>query len=161
MKKDLKVTKKEKVLKSLKKRGLNFLRNKNYQKAIEVFNLFIRKHESYYDYNLITINVFPWVLDDLHEIYFFRSFTFSLLKKFDNANADFSFLMQSDYGWSYPYFLLFTQEVLKNDTNEAIKYYYKLRKDSKELIHFEKDLLTHLQINNTLEKTIELINYSL
>jgi len=84
MKKDLKVTKKEKVLKSLKKRGLNFLRNKNYQKAIEVFTLFIRKHDSYYDYNLITINLFPWILDDLHEIYFFRSFYGKRYKIYEN-----------------------------------------------------------------------------
>ena len=161
MKKDLKVTKKEKVLKSLKKRGLNFLRNKNYQKAIEVFTLFIRKHDSYYDYNLITINVFPWILDDLHEIYFFRSFTFLLLKKFENANSDLNFLLRSDCGWSYPYFLLFAEEVLDNDTNYAIKYYYKFRQDSKEFMAFEKDLLTLLPINKILEKTIKLINFSL
>ena len=161
MKKNLKVTKKEKVLKSLKKRGLNFLRNKNYKKAIEVFTLFIRKHDSYYDYNLITINLFPWILDDLHEIYFFRSFTFLLLKKFDNANSDLNFLLRSDCGWSYPYFLLFAEEVLDNDTNHAIEYYYKFRQDSKELMDFEKDLLTFLPINKILEKTIKLINFSL
>ena len=69
---------------TLKKRGLNFLRNKNYQKAIEVFTLFIRKHDSYYDYNLITINLFPWILDDLHEIYFFRSFYGKRYKIYEN-----------------------------------------------------------------------------
>ena len=160
MKKDLKVTKKEKVLKSLKKRGLNFLRNKNYQKAIEEFSSFIKKYEAYNNYNLNYLTVFKWIKDDIHEIYLFRSFTFSVLKQFYNASADLSFLMKSDRKLSYKYFILFTWEVLENDTNRAINYYYKFREISKGFLPYEKDLLIHLPINKTLDKTIRLINCS-
>ena len=131
MKKNLKVTKKEKVLKSLKKRGLNFLRNKNYQKAIEEFSSFIKKYEAYNDYNLNYLTVFRWIKDDIYEIYLFRSFTFSVLKEFYNARADLSFLKKLDSKLSYQYFILFTWEVLENDTNRAINYFYKFRKISK------------------------------
>jgi hypothetical protein len=69
--------------------------------------------------------------------------------------------MKSDRKLSYKYFILFTWEVLENDTNDAINYYYKLKNNSQESIPFEKDLLTHLPINKNLDKTIELINCSL
>ena len=140
------------------RRGLIYLRKKNYKKAINDFSDVIWRNKSEYVRGRKSLFIGK---EKLYNTYLFRSFTFSLLKKFDNANADFSFLMQSDCAYSYPYFLLFTEKVLKNDTNGAINFYYKLRKVSKELIPFEKDLLTHLQINKTLEKTIELINYSL
>ncbi len=149
-----------KVFISLKRIGLNLLRNKNYQKAIEEFTIFIEKYEAYNYYELNYLDFFKWIQDDIYEIYLFRSFTFSLLKNFDNANADFSTLMTSDCEWTYPYFILFTWKVLENNTNDAIKYYYKFRECSKEFKHFEKDLLTHLPINKTLGKTIELINCS-
>jgi len=145
----------------LKKRGLNFLRNKNYQKAIEEFTLFIKKYEAYNDYNLNYLYFFSWIKEDIHDIYLFRGFTFSVLKDFHNARADYSFLKQSYCERSYPYFILFTWKVLENDTNDAINYYYKLKNNSQESIPFEKDLLTHLPINKNLDKTIELINCSL
>ena len=149
-----------KVFISLKRIGLNLLRNKNYQKAIEEFTLFIKKYEAYNDYNLNYLYFFSWIKEDIHDIYLFRGFTFSVLKDFHNARADYSFLKQSYCERSYPYFILFTWKVLENDTNDAIKYYYKFRECSKEFKHFEKDLLTHLPINKTLGKTIELINCS-
>ena len=145
---------------TLKKRGLNFLRNKNYQKAIEEFSSFIKKYEAYNNYNLNYLTVFKWIKDDIHEIYLFRSFTFSVLKQFYNASADLSFLMKSDRKLSYKYFILFTWEVLENDTNRAINYYYKFREISKGFLPYEKDLLIHLPINKTLDKTIRLINCS-
>ena len=140
------------------RRGLIYLRKKNYKKAINDFSNIIWRNKSENVRGRRSLFIGK---EKLYNTYLFRSFTFSLLKKFNNANADISFLMQSNCACSYPYFLLFTQKVLKNDTNGANNFYYKLRKVSKELIPFEKDLLTHLQINKTLEKTIELINYSL
>ena len=145
---------------TLKKRGLNFLRNKNYQKAIEEFSTFIKKYEAYNNYNLNYLTVFKWIKDDIHEIYLFRSFTFSVLKQFYNASADLSFLMKSDRKLSYKYFILFTWEVLENDTNRAINYYYKFREISKGFLPYEKDLLTHLPFKKNLDKTIALINCS-
>ena len=145
---------------SLKKRGLNFLRNKNYQKAIQEFSAFIKKYEAYNDYELNYLTVFRWIKDDIYEIYLFRSFTFSVLKEFYNAKADLSFLKKSDRKLSYQYFILFTWEVLENDTNRAINYYYKFREISKGFLPYEKDLLTHLPFNKTLDKTIALINCS-
>ena len=145
---------------TLKKRGLNFLRNKNYQKAIEEFSSFIKKYEAYNNYNLNYLTVFKWIKDDIHEIYLFRSFTFSVLKEFYNARADLSFLMKSDRKLSYQYFILFTWEVLENDTNRAINYYYKFREISKGFLPYEKDLLTHLPFKKNLDKTIALINCS-
>ena len=144
----------------LKKRGLNFLRNKNYQKAIEEFSAFIKKYEAYNNYNLNYLTVFKWIKDDIHEIYLFRSFAFSVLKEFYNARADLSFLKKLDSKLSYQYFILFTWEVLENDTNRAINYFYKFRKISKGFLPYEKDLLTLLPINKTLDKTIALINCS-
>jgi len=140
------------------RRGLIYLRKKNYKKAIDDFSDVIWRNKSEYVRGRRSLFIGK---EKLYNTYLFRSFTLSLLRKFDDARADFSFLMKSDCPWSYLYFLLFTDEVLKNDTNIAINYYCKLREVSKELIPFEKDLLTHLQINKTLEKTIEFINYSL
>ena len=140
------------------RRGLIYLRKKNYKKAIDDFSDVIWRNKSEDVRGRRSLFIGK---EKLYNTYLFSSFTLSLLRKFDDARADFSFLMKSDCPWSYLYFLLFTDEVLKNDTNIAINYYCKLREVSKELIPFEKDLLTHLQINKTFEKTIELINYSL
>ena len=52
---------------TLKKRGLNFLRNKNYQKAIEEFTIFIEKYEAYNYY-------------ELNYLDFFKSLKFKLLR---------------------------------------------------------------------------------
>ena len=89
-------------------RGLIYLRKKNYKKAINDFSDVIWRNKSEYVRGRRSLFIGK---EKLYNTYLFRSFTFSLLKKFDNANADFSFLMQSDCAYSYPYFLLFTEKV--------------------------------------------------
>ena len=91
------------------RRGLIYLRKKNYKKAIDDFSDVIWRNKSEYVRGRRSLFIGK---EKLYNTYLFRSFTLSLLRKFDDARADFSFLMKSDCPWSYLYFLLFTDEVL-------------------------------------------------
>ena len=139
------------------RRGLIYLRKKNYKKAIDDFSDVIWRNKSEHVRGRRSLFIGK---EKLYNTYLFRSFTFSVLKQFYNASADLSFLMKSDRKLSYKYFILFNWEVLENDTNRAIKYYYKFREISIGFLPYEKDLLTHLPFKKKLDKTIALINCS-
>ena len=55
---------------------------------------------------------------------------------------------KKNYDYEYLYFILFSWDVLDNETEKAINWYYKIRKHNPELTEIEADIFNLLPIEN-------------
>ena len=161
------------------KRGFIYLQNENYQKAIDDFNSVI----SYNRYLEMCphFNPTPYFKKIyLSQTYFFRSLAYALLGHMDKnlggeirddllakSVNDYKFFLikknKKNYDYEYLYFILFSWNVLDNETEKAINWYYKIRKNNPELTEFEADIFNLLPIENIegLKESIKLIDFTL
>jgi len=149
----------------LMQRGFIFLQNKNYQKAIDDFNTVIKRNGQ------IDTRIYLYKGDktyflqknNLYKTCLFRSFAFALSGDMRKSFKDYEYLMESNCEQGYPYFIVFSWDVLKHETEQAIERYSLLRSYAKELMDFEEDLCNLLPIKNNqnLNNSIKLLDYSL
>ena len=161
------------------KRGFIYLQNENYQKAIDDFNNVI----SYNNYLEMCPNFNPTPYFKkiyLSQTYLFRSLAYTLLGHMDKnlggeirddllakSVNDYKFFLikknKKNYDYEYLYFILFSWNVLDNETEKAINCYYKIRKHNPELTEFEADIFNLLPIENIegLKESIKLIDFTL
>ena len=150
----------------LMQRGFIYLQNKNYQKAIEDFNTVIMRNgqidTKIYSYTGGKETYFLQK-NNLYKTCLFRSMAFALSGDMRKSFKDYEYLMESNCENGYPYFIVFSWDVLKHETEKAIKCYSDLRDSSKELMVFEEDLFNLLPIKNNqnLNNSIKLLDYSL
>ena len=149
----------------LMQRGLIYLQNKNYQKAINDFNTVIKRNGQ------IDTRIYSYTGDktyflqknNLYKTCLFRSLAFALSGDFEKSCEDYTFLAKSDCEKEYPYFICFSWAVLQDRTEKAINLYSTLRSYANELMDFEEDLFNLLPIKNNenLNNSIKLLDYSL
>ena len=159
------------------KRGFLYLKRKNYEKAIDDFNKVIG-HNDYLESCVPIKKQSPYFKKIyLYQSYLFRSLAYALwshkcknlegvLKDafFAKSVKDYKFFVnKKNYDYAYTYFILFSWNVLYNDTEEAINNYSKIRKYSTELMDFEEDVFNLLPIENIegLKESIKLIDFTL
>ena len=150
----------------LMQRGFIYLQNKNYQQAIDDFNTVIMRNGQI-DTKINSYRggkeTYFLQKDNLYKTCLFRSLAFALSGDFDKSSEDYTYLTKSDCGMEYPYFIFFTWSVLKDETEEAINRYSKIRKYSPELMEFEEDVFNLLPIEDVegLKESIKLIDFTL
>ena len=147
-------------------RGFIYLQNKNYQQAIDDFNMVIKRNgqidTKIYSYRGVKETYFLQK-DNLYKTCLFRSLAFALSGAYELSKYDYTYLLKTDCKIEYHYFLLFFLAVLKEDTERAIHCYGMLRSHAKELMDFEEDIFNLLPIKNNqnLNNSIKLLDYSL
>ena len=149
----------------LMQRGFIYLQNKNYQQAIDDFNTVIKRNGQ------IDTRIYSYTGDktyvlqkhNLYKTCLFRSLAFALSGDMRKSFKDYEYLMESNCENGYPYFIVFSWDVLKHETEQAIERYSLLRSYAKELMDFEEDVFNLLPIKNNqiLNQSIKLIDFSL
>ncbi len=149
----------------LMQRGFIYLQNKNYQQAIDDFNTVIKRNGQ------IDTRIYSYTGDktyvlqkhNLYKTCLFRSLAFALSGDMRKSFKDYEYLMESNCENGYPYFIVFSWDVLKHKTEQAIERYSLLRFYAKELMDFEEDVFNLLPIKNNqiLNQSIKLIDFSL
>ena len=143
------------------RRGLIYLRKKNYKKAINDFSDVIWRNKSEYVRGRRSLFIGK---EKLYNTYLFRGFAYMLSGDDEKWAKDYTFLTKSDSKMEYVCFLFFSWAVVKGyKIKEAIRRYYKIRSYTKVLFQFENDLFNLLPIENieNLNESIKLIDLSL